>query len=115
AIATVLAALVVVSFAFGTSGRRLISLHGVRVVVPVGWRHVSAAGDGPVVDPRTVLVVGTVGVRPRASQCQIAAYSIPPGGAVVVVVAWKTATSGGGHLKPGRAPLQALRRVKRPS
>jgi hypothetical protein len=33
----------------------------------------------------------------------------------VVVVGWKTATSGGGHLKPGRAPLAALRSVRRPS
>jgi hypothetical protein len=54
-------------------------------------------------------------VHPRASQCQIAAYSIPADGAVVVIVGWKTATSGGGHLKPGRAPLAALRSVHRPS
>jgi hypothetical protein len=39
---------------------------------------------------------------------------IPTRGAVVVIVGWKTATSGGGHLKPGRAPLDALRAVKRP-
>jgi hypothetical protein len=34
---------------------------------------------------------------------------------VVVVVGWKTATSGGGRLKPGRAPLKKLVRVRRPS
>jgi hypothetical protein len=36
-------------------------------------------------------------------------------GAVVVVVGWKTATSGGGRMKPGRGPLKKVTSVKRPS
>ena len=40
---------------------------------------------------------------------------IPSAGAVVVVVGWKSATSGGGRLKPGRAPLKKLVTVTRPS
>jgi hypothetical protein len=93
----------------------LISSHGVRVVVPPGWQPVEPAGDGNVVDPRTVLVVGTAGVKPRSSQCQIAAYRVQPAGAVVVVVRWKTLTSGGGDGETGRAPLRKLLRVTRPS
>jgi hypothetical protein len=108
-----LTAAAVVVVAGGTD--RVITSHGVRLEVPPGWQRVQPAGDGPVVDPRTLLVVGTAGVRPRASQCQIAAYRIPPGGAVVVVVGWKTATSGGGRLQPGRAPLADLTTVRRPS
>ena len=66
-------------------------------------------------DPRTLLVVGTAGVVPRPTQCQIAAYRVPARGAVIVVVGWKTATSGGGRIKPGRWPLERLTSVKRPS
>ena len=98
-----------------TSGGAPIAAHGVRVVVPPGWHRVQAQGNGNVVDPRTLLVVGTPGLAPRPSACQIAAYAIPPRGAAVVVVGWKTATSGGGRLRPGRAPLRKLRRVRRPS
>lgn len=108
-------ALALASIATASSAGRVVTAHGVRLTVPSRWRQVASAGDGPVVDPKTLLVVGTAGVRPRGSQCQIAAYAIPPGGAVVVIVGWKTATSGGGHLKPGRAPLSGLRSVRRPS
>lgn len=94
---------------------RVISSHGVGVAVPPGWQPVEPAGDGNVVDPRTVLVVGTAGVRPRSSQCQIAAYRVQPAGAVVVIVRWKTLTSGGGNGATGRAPLRKLLRVTRPS
>src|SRR5947209_6411267 len=97
------------------SGGRVIASHGVRVVVPSGWHRIAPAGDGNVVDPRTLLVVGTARAAPRPSSCQVAAYRVPACGAVVVVVGWKTATSGGGNLKPGRAPLEKLVRVRRPS
>jgi hypothetical protein len=83
--------------------------HAVRFVVPLGWQRIEAASAGPVTDPRTLLVVGTAGVRPRASRCEIASYRIPAAGAVVVVVGWRSAaTAGGGALKPGRAPLKRL-------
>jgi hypothetical protein len=99
----------------GCSGKRTVSIHGVRVTVPAGWQRVEPAAAGNVVDPRTVLVVGTAGVEAQPSRCQIAAYRVQPAGAVVVVVRWKTLTSGGGGIERGRAPLRRLRRVSRPS
>jgi len=67
-------------------------------------------------DPRTLLVVGTAGVRPQASHCEIAAYRLPPSGAVVVVVGWESiASAGGSPWTRGRAPLKSLVAVHRPS
>lgn len=95
--------------------RGVISANGVRLTRPPGWHRVPATPSS-IIDPRTLLVVGRAGVRPDLrSQCQIAAYRVPARGAVVVIVGWKTATSGGGHLRPGRAPLKALVSVRRPS
>lgn len=95
---------------------RVIAAHGVQLIVPPGWARKAAASDGPVVDPRTLVVVGTAGVRPRMSNCQIAAYRIPPRGAVVVVVGWRSLkNSGAQHAKPGRAPLTKLTAVRKPS
>ena len=110
------ALLLVAPAAPATDRSRTIAGHGVRLDVPPGWHRVPAASAGPVTDPRTLLVVGTVGVRPRLSQCQIAAYRVPATEAVVVVVGWSSlAAGGGGHMKPGRAPLRQLRSVTRPS
>lgn len=93
-----------------------IAADGVRLLAPAGWRRVAPAPAGAVDDPRTVLVAGTAGVRMRLDvSCQIASYRIPPDGAVVVVVRWRAPTSGGGRLRPGRAPLARLTRVRRPS
>lgn len=99
----------------GAGGRRIVASHGIEVTVPTGWQRVTPAGDGPVTDPRTLLVVGTSGVRPSPTQCQIAAYRVPARAAVVVIVGWRTATSGGGNMKPGQWPLKALTAVRRPS
>jgi hypothetical protein len=98
----------------GGSGR-IISSHGVHVVAPSGWHRVRSAGGGNVIDPRTLLVVGTAAVAPRSSSCQIAAYRVQPRGAVVVAVGWRTATSSDGNLKPSRTPLKKLVDVSRPS
>jgi len=98
------------------AGGRVVSSHGVQVVVPKGWERVRPADDSPVTDPRTLLVVGTAGVHAKPSQCEIAAYRIPTSGAVVVMVGWKSvATAGGVAAKPGRAPLKKLVAVTRPS
>ena len=107
----------VLTLASAASGEIATSIraNGVQLTLPSGWHRVASAGDGPVTDPRTLLVVGTVGARPKPTQCQIAAYRVPPKGAVVVVVGWKTAASGGGHMKPGRWPLAKLTSVRRPS
>jgi hypothetical protein len=89
----------------GTSSRT-VSADGVQLRIPDGWRRVQTASDGPVVDPKTVLVVGSRGARPRPSRCQIAAYRVPPSGAVVVVVRWRTPTSGGARSPRSREPLR---------
>lgn len=95
-------------------GGRVVSAHGVQVRVPTGWRRVPVVNQLP--DPRTLLVVGTADVRPRASQCQIAAYRVQPRGAVLVVVGWKEAAlSGLGSDRAGRYPLAKLTAVHRPS
>ena len=98
-----------------SSGGQTVRAHGVALTIRAGWHRVVPAGDGPVTDPRTLLVVGTAGVEAKSTQCQIAAYRVPPNGAVVVIVGWKTATSGGGRMKPGRWPLKRLTAVTRPS
>jgi hypothetical protein len=107
----VLRLLIAVS-ALALSGGHLIAANGVELTVPTGWSRVPSAGDGPVTDPRTLLVVGTAGVRPRASRCQVAAYRVPANGAVVVVVGWKGANGDSG---PGRKSLARLVSVHRPS
>ena len=102
--------------AAATPPQRVVSAHGVRLTIPFAWQHLPSADDGPVTDPRTLLVVGTAGVRARITQCQIAAYYVPPKAAVVVVVGWHSLKeSGAEHYPPGRAPLLQLVAVRRPS
>jgi len=117
-IAVLLAGALLVPLPLANAGGswRIITAHGVRFLVPHGWQRVPASAAGRVTDPRTLLVVGTARVRPRSSQCLIAAYRLPPTGAVVVVVRWQSvASAGGGTLPAGRAPLTKLRSVHRPS
>jgi len=92
-----------------------VRANGVQLTVPAVWKRLPPAADSAVSDPRTILVVGTRGVARRLTSCQIAAYRVRDHAAVVVVVRWRTATSGGGHVKPGRWPLTALTAVHRPS
>ena len=108
--------LILVLVGCGGAGGRVISSHGVRVTVPEGWQALRPASGGPVTDPRALLVVGTAGVRAKASRCPIAAYRIPAEAAVVVVVGWTSiAAAGGVAATPGRAPLEELVAVRRPS
>lgn len=111
-IASVVLALAFTAVANGASDQT-VRAHGVALTMPASWHRVAPAGDGPVTDPRTLLVVGTAGVVPKSTHCQIAAYRVPARGAIVVVVGWKTASSGGGRMKPGRWPLKAMTSVKR--
>jgi hypothetical protein len=101
-------AILAVVSAVGVGG--VISANGVQVWAPAGWHRVASAGDGPVTDPRTLLVVGTPGVRPHVTRCQIAAYRVPPEGAVVVIVGWKGAN---GDTGLGAKELARLTTVKR--
>jgi hypothetical protein len=111
-----LLALLAISTAGAAPASRVFASHGIKMLAPAGWVRVTAAADGPVVDPKTLLVVGTRGVTPRPSRCQIAAYRIPSGGAVVVVVGWTSLrNSGASRAKQGRLPLRKLVRVHRPS
>jgi hypothetical protein len=99
----------------GEPADRVIQRNGVKIDAPTSWRWIER-GDGGIVDPTTVLVAGSPGVKPlRHAACQIAAYHLPPTGAVVVVVRWRTGTSGGGQPPGGRAPLATLTRVRRSS
>ena len=98
-----------------SDGGRVMAAGGVRVKVPPGWHRVPAEPSA-VADPVTVLVAGTAGVRPRMVACQVAAYRVPPDGAVVVVVGWKRGEYLNARaVRRGRAPLRALRAVRRPS
>jgi hypothetical protein len=101
---------VVVVAGCGGSGH-VRSAHGVSLELPHGWHRVAPAGDAPVTDPRTLLVAGTGRIGPRSSACQIPRYRVPADGAVVVVVGWKH--GGTPANRPGRAPLRALRTVRR--
>lgn len=94
------------------AGDTTVSSEGLRVVMPTAWRVVEPAPDRPVIDPKTLLVVGTDGVRAKRSQCQIAAYRVPARGAVVVVVGWARGEWKG---TPGRGPLARLATVSRPA
>ena len=87
-----------------------VRAHGIQLTVPAGWHRVQAASDRPVTDPLTQLVVGTNGVRAHRSQCQIAAYRVPPAGAVVVVIAWRH-----GEASPHDVGLARLTSVHKPS
>jgi hypothetical protein len=96
------------------SGGRVIASNGVQFVVPAGWQRAQAASPGAVTDPRTLLVVGTAGVRAKGSACLDASYRVPAAGGVVVVVGWKSvASAGGGSLTPGRTPLSKLVAVRK--
>ena len=107
--------LVCVLLLTGCGGGSTARAHGVRLTLPHGWQRVAPAADSSVQDPRTLLVAGTAGVAAKPHRCQIAAYRVQPRGAVVVVVGWKSVASGGAHPPPGRAPLDHLVSVHRPS
>ena len=84
---------------------RTIEGGGVSMRVPVDWVRVPRAEAGLVGEPRTLLVVGTRGVRPIETDCRVASYKIPIDGAAVVVIGWrgKLAT----HYIGGRDTLLA--------
>jgi hypothetical protein len=102
------------AFVVLAASSRPVTADGVRLTIPAGWQRVVPAAPGAVTDPRTLLVVGTRGVRARPSRCQIAAYRIPEIGAAVVLVRWTDPRLAGGPL-PGRSALKRLTSVHRPS
>lgn len=84
-----------------------IAAAGVGVKVPTGWARVAAAGDTGSADRRTVLVVGTSGVAPRPSDCQVASYRIPAAGAAVVILGTRGPAPDG--IPQDRSQLAAMR------
>src|SRR4051794_41937390 len=108
-----LLALSLIASACGGSGGHVLSSHGVHVVAPGGWSSIRPA-QGPVTDPRVLLVAGTDGVRAHSSHCAGQAYRVPPTGAAVVVLRWSSVASAGGAPAPGRAPLERLVSLRRP-
>jgi hypothetical protein len=77
---------------------------GVQVVLPDGWSRVAPARADRIDDPRTLLVIGTDGVKPVESDCLVAAYRVPAEGAVVVVIGWRDSVGGSSLL-----PLSAMK------
>lgn len=71
---------------------------GVQLDLPDGWSKVVPAREATSADPRTLLVIGTDGVRATQSDCQVAAYRVPSDGAVVVVVGWRQSVGGTSFL-----------------
>ena len=106
------AALALVSIAAAADGGLSLTANGVVVHAPDDWSRVVVAQSARVSDPRTILVAGTHGVAPRASECQVAAYRIPADGAAVVVLGWRGAASEA--LPRDRSELAGMR-LKRPT
>lgn len=88
AIATVAAGALVASAAVAATGD-VARAWGIQLTLPDGWSKVTPASDSRA-EPRTVLVIGTDGVRATESDCQVSSYRVPADGAAVVVIGWKT-------------------------
>lgn len=71
---------------------------GVQLTVPADWAKVAPAPQARLGDPRTLLVVGTEGVRAIHSECLVATYRVPADGAVVVVIGWRDSVGGSSFL-----------------
>jgi hypothetical protein len=99
--AAVAAAALVASAALAATGD-VARAGGIQLTLPDGWSKVVPAADARA-EPRTLLVIGTDGVRAVESDCQVAAYRVPADGAVVVVIGWKNS------IGVGFPPLSAMK------
>lgn len=102
-LALVASALVVAGVATAADAPRTVEANGISLRVPAEWVRVPRADNGFVGDPRTLLVVGTRGVRPTDTDCLVASYRVPADGAAVVVIGWKGKLST--HYVGGRDTL----------
>jgi hypothetical protein len=80
----------------------LARANGVQLALPDGWSKVTPATDTRT-DPRTLLVIGTDGVKAITSDCQVSSYRVPADGAAVVVIGWRDSV-GASYL-----PLSAMK------
>jgi len=71
---------------------------GVEIVLPDGWTRIQPPAQTPTDDPRTVIVIGTSGVRAVDSDCLVSSYRVPSDGAVVVVIGWRDAAGASSFL-----------------
>jgi hypothetical protein len=92
-----------------------VSSHGVSLALPPDIHVIHPASPGPVTDPQTLIVVGTHGVHPIRSKCQIASYHVPSRGAVIVIIRWRSSFDAGGSGGPGISALRHLTGVKQPT
>ncbi len=88
ATATVAVVALVASAAVAATGD-VARAWGIQLTLPEGWSKVAPASDSRA-DPRTLLVIGTDGVRAMPSDCLVSSYRVPADGAAVVVIGWKT-------------------------
>lgn len=102
-LAVVASGLVVAGVAVAADATRTVEANGISLRVPAEWVRVPRADTGFVGDPRTLLVVGTKGVRPTDTDCLVASYRVPADGAAVVVIGWKGKLST--HYVGGRDTL----------
>jgi hypothetical protein len=71
---------------------------GVQLDLPSGWSKVVPASDERLEEPRTLLVIGTEGVKAIESDCLVSSYRVPADGAVVVVIGWRDSVGASGFL-----------------
>ena len=81
-----------------------VRANGVMLALPEGWQRVLPVRDDRTDDPRTLLVIGTEGVRLIETDCQVSSYRVPPEGAAVVVIGWRDSVGGSVFL-----PLSGLK------
>lgn len=79
---------------------------GIQLDLPSGWSKVVPARPERLDDPRTVLVIGTRGVEPIETVCQVYSYRVPADGAAVVVIGWREAVGGSSFFPLGAMKLR---------
>ena len=93
AAAAVVTAALAVSSATAATGETVRGYGGAQLSLPAGWSKVAPA-RASVDEPRTLLVIGSDGVRAIDSPCQVSSYRVPADGAAVVVIGWRSAVGG---------------------
>ena len=96
AVGAVVASIAVASVAAATGD--VARSGGVQLDLPSGWSKVLPTREDRIEDPRTLLVIGTDGVKAIESDCLVSSYRVPADGAVVVVIGWRDSVGASGFL-----------------